>query len=137
MLAVMYCNRAAATLTALFRRNESSIGVLVASDDPERLENDLHVQPGGPVAQILEIEPHSLAHLLDEVRGLAAAVARGPSVAFRTSKTLVRRIEDEHLRLEEVLTAEAAAQGAASQTADYREGFAAFQSKRDPKFIGA
>jgi 2-(1,2-epoxy-1,2-dihydrophenyl)acetyl-CoA isomerase len=77
------------------------------------------------------------AHLLDEVRGLASVVARGPSVAFRTSKTLVRRIEDEHLRLEEVLTAEAAAQGAASRTADYREGFAAFQSKRDPKFVGA
>jgi enoyl-CoA hydratase/carnithine racemase len=75
--------------------------------------------------------------LLEEVHRMAAAVARGPTVAFRTSKTLVRRIEDEHLRLEEVLSAEAAAQGAASQTADYREGFAAFQSKRDPKFVGA
>ena len=77
------------------------------------------------------------AQLLDEVRRLAAAGAQGPTMAFRTSKTLVRRIEDEHLRLEEVLTAEAAAQGAASQTADYREGFSAFQTKREPKFIGA
>ena len=74
--------------------------------------------------------------LLDEVRRLAAAAAQGPTLAFRTSKTLVRRIEDEHLRLEEVLIAEAAAQGAASRTADYREGFAAFQSKREPRFVG-
>lgn len=77
------------------------------------------------------------AQLLDEVRRLAAAVAQGPTTAFRTSKTIVRRIADEHLRLEEVLAAEAAAQGAASRTADYREGFAAFQSKREPRFIGA
>lgn len=76
------------------------------------------------------------SELLDEVRRLATVVAHGPTAAFRTSKTLVRRIEDEHLRLEEVLTAEAAAQGAASQTADYREGFNAFQTKRDPRFVG-
>lgn len=76
------------------------------------------------------------SELLDEVRRLATVVAHGPTVAFRTSKALVRRIEDEHLRLEEVLTAEAAAQGAASQTADYREGFNAFQTKREPRFVG-
>jgi enoyl-CoA hydratase/carnithine racemase len=75
--------------------------------------------------------------LLREVRQMAATVAQGPSVAFLTSKTLVRRVLDEHLTLEEVLSAEAAAQGAVSATADYREGFSAFQAKRQPRFIGA
>lgn len=75
--------------------------------------------------------------LVSEVRQMAAAVAHGPTLAFRTSKTLVQRILDEHLTLEEVLTAEAAAQGAASRTADYREGFSAFAAKRQPRFDGA
>jgi enoyl-CoA hydratase/carnithine racemase len=75
--------------------------------------------------------------LMDEVRGMATAVAQGPTVAFQTSKRLVLRILDEHLTMEEVLTAEAAAQGAISGTADYREGFSAFQTKRQPSFVGA
>jgi enoyl-CoA hydratase/carnithine racemase len=74
--------------------------------------------------------------LFETVRSMAAAVASGPTLAFRTSKTLVQRILDEHLTLEEVLSAEAAAQGVASHTADYREGFNAFQSKRQPTFQG-
>ena len=36
-----------------------------------------------------------------------------------------------------VLAAEAAAQGAASRTADYREGISAFQQKRRPDFTGS
>ena len=75
--------------------------------------------------------------LLETVRNLAASVAEGPTFSFRISKSLVHRIEDEHLALEDVLSAEAAAQGAASRTADYREGFAAFQDKRSPRFTGA
>jgi enoyl-CoA hydratase/carnithine racemase len=74
--------------------------------------------------------------LLDEARGMAAAVAQGPTLAFQTSKTLVHRIQDERLTLEEVLGAEAAAQGAVSRTADYGEGFSAFQAKRQPHFSG-
>lgn len=74
--------------------------------------------------------------LLPDVREMAAQVASGPTLAFQASKTLVHRIEDEHLTLEEVLNAEAAAQGAIMQTADCREGFAAFQAKRQPRFIG-
>jgi enoyl-CoA hydratase/carnithine racemase len=50
---------------------------------------------------------------------------------------LVHRLLDEKLSLEEVLGAEAAAQGAASHTADYAEGFSAFQAKRAPRFTGA
>ena len=75
--------------------------------------------------------------LLQEVHGMAAAVAEGPTIAFQTSKRLVHRLVDEKLALEEVLGAEAAAQGAASRTADYAEGFAAFQTKRTPRFTGA
>src|SRR5262249_19136397 len=61
--------------------------------------------------------------LLETVRAMALSVAQGPTLAFQTSKRLVQRILDEHLTLEEVLGAEAAAQGAASRTDDYREGF--------------
>jgi enoyl-CoA hydratase/carnithine racemase len=75
--------------------------------------------------------------LLEEVRGMATQVASGPTVAYRASKVLVRRILDEHLVLEEILSAEAAAQGAAMRTADCREGFAAFQARREAHFIGA
>ncbi len=48
----------------------------------------------------------------------------------------MRRIVDEGLGLAEVLRAEAAAQGAASRTADYQEGISAFQDKRTPTFRG-
>src|SRR5215470_320805 len=37
--------------------------------------------------------------LLREVRQMAATVAQGPTLAFQTSKTLVRRVLDEHLTL--------------------------------------
>jgi enoyl-CoA hydratase/carnithine racemase len=74
--------------------------------------------------------------LLERVREVAAAVAQGPTSAFLESKRLVRRIENEGLGLAEVLRSEAKAQGAASRTADYREGISAFQSKRSPRFVG-
>jgi enoyl-CoA hydratase/carnithine racemase len=76
------------------------------------------------------------ADLLERVRALAATVAQGPTSAFLASKRIVRRIENEGLGLAEVLRSEAQAQGAASQTADYREGISAFQSKRSPRFVG-
>lgn len=71
------------------------------------------------------------------VREVAAAVATGPTKAFLASKGIVRRIEEEHLSLSDVLTAEAVAQGEASRSKDYREGFTAFQEKRQPSFLGA
>jgi 2-(1,2-epoxy-1,2-dihydrophenyl)acetyl-CoA isomerase len=74
--------------------------------------------------------------LLSEVRKLAAQVAAGPTTAFMESKRIVRRILDEHLELDEILAAEARAQGVAGRTADYREGIKAFQEKRAPKFTG-
>ena len=74
--------------------------------------------------------------LLERVRVVAASVAQGPTAAFLESKRIVRRIENEGLGLAEVLRSEAKAQGAASRTADYREGISAFQSKRSPRFVG-
>lgn len=74
--------------------------------------------------------------LLEQVRAMAAAAASGPTAAFLESKRLVRRIEEEGLGFTRVLSCEAAAQGAASKTADYREGIGAFQQKRAPQFSG-
>jgi len=74
--------------------------------------------------------------LLDTVRSMAAAVASGPTTAFRLSKQLVGRIQREGLSLDDVLAAEAKLQGEASRTQDYAEGIGAFQEKRTPKFTG-
>lgn len=76
------------------------------------------------------------SELLERVRAVATSVAKGPTAAFLQSKRIVRRIEDEALGLAEVLSAEARAQGAASRTADYREGISAFQNKKTPRFTG-
>lgn len=77
------------------------------------------------------------ADLLDKVRDLARAAAAGPTAAFRESKRIVLDIVERGLGFEDVLAAEARAQKAASQTADYREGVTAFQQKRAPTFAGS
>lgn len=76
------------------------------------------------------------ADLLRRTRELAASIARGPTAAFLESKRLVRSIEDTHPSLREVLAEEAAAQGRASRTHDYKDGISAFQEKRKPSFTG-
>ena len=43
---------------------------------------------------------------------------------------------DEQTTFNEVLAAEAAAQGRASRTHDYQNGISAFQEKRKPSFTG-
>jgi enoyl-CoA hydratase/carnithine racemase len=75
--------------------------------------------------------------LVSRVRSMARQVAAGPTAAFLESKRLVWRIADEGLSFADVLRAEAAAQGAASRTHDYREGITAFQEKRNASFTGA
>ena len=75
--------------------------------------------------------------LLDVTREAATRVAAGPTVALLESKRLIRRLDDEGLGLADVLAAEAVAQGAASRTHDYQEGFRAFIQKRPPAFTGA
>ena len=69
---------------------------------------------------------------------LTAAVraAQGATQAFLASKELVRALRDDRLGLWQSVAAENRAQAALCDTADYREGFAAFQQKRKPAFTG-
>lgn len=74
--------------------------------------------------------------LVPRTRVMARQVSTGPTAAFVASKRLVWRMADEGLAFADVLRAEAAAQGTASRTYDYREGIGAFQEKRTPSFTG-
>jgi Enoyl-CoA hydratase/carnithine racemase len=76
------------------------------------------------------------AEVLPFARERAHRVAEGPTSAFLASKELVRRLRDERIGLWESVADENAAQGALCAGADYREGFAAFQEKREPVFTG-
>ena len=74
--------------------------------------------------------------LLAEVDAAAAAAARGATQAFLASKRIVAGLRDGSLGLWASIAAENTAQAALRDSADYREGFAAFQSKRPPRFLG-
>ena len=75
--------------------------------------------------------------LATAVDNVAGKIATGPTAAFALSKQLVQRLEDAEMPFDALLAAEAAAQGAAGRTADYREGITAFQQKRRPNFTGS
>lgn len=75
--------------------------------------------------------------LVDVTRALATRIAAGPTEAFRKSKRLMRVLHEEHLGLDDVLAAEALAQGEASRSHDYQEGARAFLEKRRAAFTGA
>jgi len=79
---------------------------------------------------------HPDDELLGAARALVASIAAGPTRAFLLSKDLVGRIAGAGMDLDEVLAAEAAAQGAAARTQDYGEGMSAFLEKRKPTFTG-
>ncbi|MBX3194847.1 MAG: enoyl-CoA hydratase/isomerase family protein [Microbacteriaceae bacterium] len=74
--------------------------------------------------------------VVDAIRDAARTAASGPTRAFLASKSLVRSLRDERVGLWESMDAENRAQAALCDTDDYREGFAAFQAKREPKFTG-
>jgi enoyl-CoA hydratase/carnithine racemase len=63
-------------------------------------------------------------------------VASGATGAFNVSKELVAHIRDERLGLWEAMEEENAQQAFLCKTADYAEGFRAFQEKRTPNFRG-
>jgi 2-(1,2-epoxy-1,2-dihydrophenyl)acetyl-CoA isomerase len=73
--------------------------------------------------------------LLEFTRDRAARAAAGPTQAFLASKRLIDRLRDEALW--RVVAEENRAQAELRDTADYREGFAAFQAKRKPDFTGS
>ncbi|EYR64377.1 crotonase [Actinotalea ferrariae CF5-4] len=85
----------------------------------------------GLVSRVVEDEA-----LLDRVRALVAAVADGPTAAFVESKRIVAGLAARRGASSGLLQDEARAQGAASRTDDYVEGFLAFQQKRPPTFTG-
>lgn len=66
----------------------------------------------------------------------AAAAANGATQAFLASKRIVAGLRDGDLDFWSSVAAETEAQVALRDTADYREGFAAFQQKRPPVFRG-
>ena len=74
----------------------------------------------------------------DELDGFTrervARAAQGPTQAFLASKRIVAGLRDDTLW--PTVVAETAGQEALRTTADYREGFAAFQQKRRPRFEG-
>ncbi len=72
----------------------------------------------------------------DAAMDAARAAATGATAAFLASKALVARLRDERLGLWDAVAAENVGQAALSATADYREGFTAFQHRRAPRFQG-
>ncbi|WP_028279538.1 enoyl-CoA hydratase-related protein [Arthrobacter sp. H5] len=74
--------------------------------------------------------------LLEATRLTVARVATGATGAFRASKELVASIRDRRLGLWDSVSEENTAQGELCRSADYAEGFTAFQEKRKPEFRG-
>ncbi|MEA5153670.1 enoyl-CoA hydratase/isomerase family protein [Raineyella sp.] len=74
--------------------------------------------------------------LLDFSRRRARRAAEGATGAFLASRELVAGIRDRRIGLWESVEAENVAQGRLCSSADYLEGFRAFQEKRRPVFTG-
>ena len=72
------------------------------------------------------------SELLASARGLAAEIDAGPTEAFKVSKRILQTASS----FDDVLDAEAVGQAPVLRTQDAREGFAAFQEKRKPGFVG-
>jgi 2-(1,2-epoxy-1,2-dihydrophenyl)acetyl-CoA isomerase len=76
------------------------------------------------------------AEVLEFTRERARRVAQGATGAFLASKKLVHQLRDDRVGLWTSVAAENIVQGELCSSADYAEGFAAFQEKRRPVFTG-
>ena len=89
-------------------------------------------------AEAVVVGLFSRAMPADEVlpftRERAMRAASGATAAFVASKRLIARLRD--ARLWDAVAEETRGQESLRSTADYREGFAAFQQKRRPEFTG-
>jgi 2-(1,2-epoxy-1,2-dihydrophenyl)acetyl-CoA isomerase len=74
--------------------------------------------------------------LLGFTRQAVAKVAQGATEAFLASRALVASLRDDRVGLWESMAEENRAQGDLAATADYAEGFRAFQARRPPVFGG-
>lgn len=68
---------------------------------------------------------------------LATQIAAGPTAAFAASKRIVHAVADGLADFDQVLAAEADAQGELAGGPDYVEGIGAFMEKRSPRFVGS
>ena len=74
--------------------------------------------------------------LLEVTREAAHKAATGATRAFLTSRALIQELRDQRIGLWESVEKENIAQGELCSSADYAEGFAAFNEKRVPVFAG-
>ena len=72
--------------------------------------------------------------VLEEAKGMAAELARGPSFANAMTKRMLQMEWD--MSLDQAIEAEALAQSVCMQTRDFRRAFEAFAAKRAPIFEG-
>ncbi|MHA7289676.1 enoyl-CoA hydratase/isomerase family protein [Arthrobacter sp. MDT3-24] len=88
------------------------------------------------VAQGLFSRAMPANELLANTREIVTKVAAGATGAFTASKELVANIRDQRLGLWDAMAEENAEQARLCKSADYAEGFRAFQEKRAPVFKG-
>lgn len=74
--------------------------------------------------------------LVDFTMQRVRKVSQGATQAYLVSKALVGQLRDERAGLWDSMAAESAEQARLCSTADYAEGFSAFQEKRKPRFTG-